>query len=111
MVQQVYRPALRPFVEKMEQAPWIRGRHRLLLMEDNAPIHMAAFSNQCHKQNGILKMEWPAHSPDLNPIRNIWKSMKSQISKLYQPPNLEDLKHAIWSFWSNIHPGILNDYL
>ncbi|MBW0568886.1 hypothetical protein O181_108601 [Austropuccinia psidii MF-1] len=27
MVRQVYRPALCPFVEQMEQAPWIRGRH------------------------------------------------------------------------------------
>ncbi|MBW0568594.1 hypothetical protein O181_108309 [Austropuccinia psidii MF-1] len=77
-------------------------------MEDNALIHMAAFSNQWRKQNGILKMEWPAHSPDLNPIKNIWKSMKSQISKLYQPQNLEELKHAIQSCWSDIHPGILN---
>ncbi|MBW0534834.1 hypothetical protein O181_074549 [Austropuccinia psidii MF-1] len=25
----------------MEQAPWICGRHRLLLMEDNTPIHTA----------------------------------------------------------------------
>ncbi|MBW0530837.1 hypothetical protein O181_070552 [Austropuccinia psidii MF-1] len=111
MVRQVYRPALRPFVEQMEQAPWIRGRHRLLLMEDNAPIHTAAVSNQWRERNGILKMEWPAHSPDLNPIENIWKSMKSQISKLYQPQNLEELKHAIRSCWSDIHPGILNDYL
>ncbi|MBW0493403.1 hypothetical protein O181_033118 [Austropuccinia psidii MF-1] len=108
MVRQVYRTALCPFVEKIEQEPWIRGRHQLLLMEDNAPIHTAAFSNQWRKQNGILKMEWPAHSPDLNPIKNIWKLMKSQISKLYQPQNLEELKHAIWSCWSNIHPGILN---
>ncbi|MBW0486758.1 hypothetical protein O181_026473 [Austropuccinia psidii MF-1] len=77
-------------------------------MEDNVPIHMAAFSNQWHKQNGIVKMKWLAHSPDLNPIKNIWKSMKSSISKLYQLQNLEELKHAIQSTWSNIHPGLLN---
>ncbi|MBW0517979.1 hypothetical protein O181_057694, partial [Austropuccinia psidii MF-1] len=37
MVQQVYQPGLLPFIAWMEQAPWIRGRHRLLLMEDNCP--------------------------------------------------------------------------
>ncbi|MBW0509183.1 hypothetical protein O181_048898 [Austropuccinia psidii MF-1] len=77
-------------------------------MEDNVLIHTAGFSNQWCQQNGILKMEWLAHSPDLNPIENIWKSMKSQISKLYQPQTLDELKDAIWSSWSNIHPGILN---
>ncbi|MBW0486135.1 hypothetical protein O181_025850 [Austropuccinia psidii MF-1] len=80
-------------------------------MEDNAPIHMAAFSNQWHEQNGIVTMEWLAHSPDLNLIKNIWKLMKRQISKLYQPQNLEELKQTIQSTWSNIYPGILNDYL
>ncbi|MBW0560951.1 hypothetical protein O181_100666 [Austropuccinia psidii MF-1] len=80
-------------------------------MEDNAPIHTAAFSNQWRKQKGIFKMQWPAHSPDLNPIKNIWKLMKSQISKFYQPQNLDELKHAIQSCWSDIHPSILNDYL
>ncbi|MBW0535536.1 hypothetical protein O181_075251 [Austropuccinia psidii MF-1] len=111
MVQQVYCPSLCPFVKQMEKAPWIRGQHQLLLMEENALIHMAAFRNQWHKQNGILKMEWLANSPDLNPIKNICKSMKSKILKLYQPQNLEELKHAIQSCWSDIHPGILNDYL
>ncbi|MBW0588403.1 hypothetical protein O181_128118 [Austropuccinia psidii MF-1] len=53
MVQQVYHPALRPFIEQIEQAPWIQGPHRLLLMEDNAPIHTAAFSNQWREQNGL----------------------------------------------------------
>ncbi|MBW0470904.1 hypothetical protein O181_010619 [Austropuccinia psidii MF-1] len=53
-------------------------------------------------------MEWPEHSPDLNPIENIRKSMKRQILKLYQPQNLEELKHTIQSCWIDIHPGILN---
>ncbi|MBW0503241.1 hypothetical protein O181_042956 [Austropuccinia psidii MF-1] len=111
MVQQVYHPALRPFIKKMEKAPWIQGQHCLLLKEDNTPIHTAAFSNQWHKQNRILKMEWPAQSPDLNPIENIWKSMKSQISKLYQPQMLDGLKHAIQASWDDLHYGILNNYL
>ncbi|MBW0575066.1 hypothetical protein O181_114781 [Austropuccinia psidii MF-1] len=111
MVRQIYCLSLFPFFEKMEQAPWIRGQQRLILMEDNAPIHIAAFSNQWRKRNGIVKMEWLEHSPYLNLIKNIWKSMKSQISKLYQPQNLEELKNTIQSTWSNIHPGILNDYL
>ncbi|MBW0526455.1 hypothetical protein O181_066170 [Austropuccinia psidii MF-1] len=44
LVRQAYQPTLRPFVEHMEQAPWIRGQQRLLLVEDNAPIHTAMWS-------------------------------------------------------------------
>ncbi|MBW0579098.1 hypothetical protein O181_118813 [Austropuccinia psidii MF-1] len=77
LVRQVYRPSLRPFVEHMDQAPWIRGRQHLLLMEDNAPIHTAMWSRQWREQNGLANLEWPPHLPDLNQIENIWKMMKS----------------------------------
>ncbi|MBW0556902.1 hypothetical protein O181_096617 [Austropuccinia psidii MF-1] len=91
MVQQVYRPGLLPFIAWMEQAPWIRGRECILLMEDNAPIHTARASTDWRNRHDIQKLDWPAHSPDLNPIENVWKTMKSQISKLYQPQTVDEL--------------------
>ncbi|MBW0566173.1 hypothetical protein O181_105888 [Austropuccinia psidii MF-1] len=91
MEQQVYQLGLLPFVAWMEQAPRIFGCHRLFLMEDNTPIHMARASTDWQNQHKIQKLYWPAHSPDLNPIKNIWKMMKSQISKLYQPQMVEEL--------------------
>ncbi|MBW0560301.1 hypothetical protein O181_100016 [Austropuccinia psidii MF-1] len=86
MVQQVYQPGLLPFIAWMEQAPWICGHHRLLLMEGNAPIH-----TDWQDWHEIQKLDWTAHSPDLNPIKNVWKTMKSQISKLYQPQTVDEL--------------------
>ncbi|MBW0500753.1 hypothetical protein O181_040468 [Austropuccinia psidii MF-1] len=91
MVQQVYWPGLLPFIAWMEQAPWICGFHRLLLMEDNAPIHMARASTNWQNRHDIIRLNWQAHSPYLNPIESVWKAMKSQISKLYQPQMVEEL--------------------
>ncbi|MBW0528661.1 hypothetical protein O181_068376 [Austropuccinia psidii MF-1] len=108
MVQQVYQPGLLPFIVWMEQAPWIRGRHRLLLMEDNTPIHTAQASTDWRNWHNIIKPNWPAHSSDLNPIKNVWKAMKSQISKLYQPQMVEELRHAIDAAWTNFHVNLLN---
>ncbi|MBW0474195.1 hypothetical protein O181_013910 [Austropuccinia psidii MF-1] len=79
----------------MEQAPWISGRHRLLLLEDNAPIHTARARTDWQNWHDIIKLDCPAHSPNLNPNKNVWKAMKSQISKLYQPQTVEELRHAI----------------
>ncbi|MBW0579087.1 hypothetical protein O181_118802 [Austropuccinia psidii MF-1] len=104
MVQQVYRPGLLPFIAWMEQAPWIRGRHRLLLMEDNALIHTARASTNWRNWHDIIKLDWPAHSPNL-------KAMKSQISKLYQPQTVEELRHAINAAWTDFHVNLLNDLL
>ncbi|MBW0592527.1 hypothetical protein O181_132242, partial [Austropuccinia psidii MF-1] len=111
MVQQVYRLGLLHFIALMEQAPWIRGRQRILLMEDNAPIHTAQASTNWRNWHDIQKLDWPAHSPDLSPIENIWKTMKSQISKLYQPQTVDELRHAINAAWTNFHVNLLNDLL
>ncbi|MBW0501973.1 hypothetical protein O181_041688 [Austropuccinia psidii MF-1] len=53
----------------IEQAPWIGGRHRLLLMEDNTPNHTAQASTDWKNRHNIIKLNWPAPSPNLNPIK------------------------------------------
>ncbi|MBW0527960.1 hypothetical protein O181_067675 [Austropuccinia psidii MF-1] len=87
------------------------GRNRLIVMEDNAPIHTETLSNQWNQQHGIQKMKWPAHSPDLNPIENVWKIMKSAISKLYQPQTINELRVAIQSAWDDVPCNTLDNLL
>ncbi|MBW0491041.1 hypothetical protein O181_030756 [Austropuccinia psidii MF-1] len=80
-------------------------------MEDNAPIHKAQASTNWQNWHNIQKLDWPAHSPDLNPIKNVFKAMKSRISKLYQPQTVEELQHAINTAWTNFHVSPLSDVL
>ncbi|GFW41174.1 transposable element Tcb2 transposase [Trichonephila clavipes] len=39
-----------------------------LFMDDNARPHRANIVNECLQSEDITRMDWPAYSPDLNPI-------------------------------------------
>ena len=43
-----------------------------ILMDDNARAHRARITDQYLEQATIVRMEWPARSPDLNPIEHAW---------------------------------------
>ena len=38
----------------------------------------------------IHVLEWPSHSPDLNPIKNLWQDLKIAVHRL-SPSNLTDI--------------------
>jgi hypothetical protein len=41
----------------------------LVFQKDNAKIHLAKDTKEWFKTHGVYVEDWPAHSPDLNPIK------------------------------------------
>ena len=48
-------------------------------MQDNDPKHTARSVKNWLAAEQIKVLEWPAQSPDLNPIENLWNDVKVQI--------------------------------
>ena len=51
------------------------------------------------------------YSPDLNPIENVWGSMKEYLRNTYKPKGLEDLKKGIREFWKTLTPSVCTKYI
>jgi transposase len=48
-----------------------------VFQQDNAPSHRARITKAALQEGGIELLRWPAYSPDLSPIENVWSWMKN----------------------------------
>lgn len=102
------------YVELIKRATRQIRQHRKstgrLFLQDGAAIHRSAFTqewfeNTYRRNNGayIPASDWPARSPDLNPIQNLWAWMDGEI-KRREPSNLKELQALIENlFWNESH--------
>ena len=101
-VEIVYDGVLGPFLDAQGDA------RRLVLMEDSAPVHRSKAPATWRANHNIEKLVWPANSPDLNPIENVWKMLKDCVQKNHRPKNQTEMWMSVEASGWLSHKASLN---
>jgi hypothetical protein len=91
--------------------PYKQHHDNMIFQQDGAGPHRANIVRDWLAENNIEKLQWPASSPDLNPIENLWNMLKEEIGPLNHigPNQKEELVKVVKDAWERLRrkPRIL----
>ncbi len=97
----IYQEILEHFMPP--SADKLYGDADFIFQQDLAPAHTAKGTKSWFNDHGITVLDWPANSPDLNPIENLWGIVKRKMRDT-RPNNADDLKATVKETWASIPP-------
>ncbi|GFV35857.1 transposable element Tcb2 transposase [Trichonephila clavipes] len=83
---------------------------KFVFMDDNATCHRTLAVQDCLVSEGIQRLVWPARSPDINPIENVWDALGRQVAgRNYPPTNKNTLIRALTEEWDKLPQKLLDN--
>ncbi|GFW75242.1 transposable element Tcb2 transposase [Trichonephila clavipes] len=80
-----------------------------IFMDDNARPHRTLAVEELLESEDITRMDWPAYSPDLNPIEHVWDALGRLIAaRLIHPENTQQLKQMLIEEWALVPQEMLH---
>jgi transposase len=106
--------------------PFFRALHDdgatdIVFQQDNAKVHTSklatAWLTDSATQNGFSTIVWPAYSPDMNPIEELWAHLKTELHRRYPDTKSlqgteaaikQKLQDRLWEIWWDIGEEVLS---
>ncbi len=97
----IYQEILEHFM--LPSSDKLYGDADFIFQQDLAPAHTAKGTKSWFNDHGVTVLDWPANSPDLNPIENLWGIVKRKMRDT-RPNNADELKATVKETWASIPP-------
>ncbi len=96
----IYQEILEHFM--LPSADKLYGDADFIFQQDLAPAHTAKSTKSWLNDHGVTVLDWPANSPDLNPIENL--GIVKRKMRDTRPNNADELKATVKETWASIPP-------
>jgi transposase len=78
-----------------------------IFQHDNDPKHKAKLTQAWLKDHEIAVLDWPAQSPDLNPIEHLWNEVERRLKQHPEPPTRQsELWEKLEEVWNGIEADV-----
>ena len=86
--------------------------NEVIFQQDNDPKHTSRKAKDCFQELGLNVLQWPAQSPDLNPIEHLWDHLKRRLNaRPTQPTGMLELWERVEDEWESIPQGVVSNLI